>query len=403
MTPSVAGLGPVAPRMADHVIFKVSARCNLDCGYCHWFRDESVLRLPKQVDATVQGDFLRRLEEHLATVRDRRTTVVLHGGEPLLLGKPAFGRLCQGLREVERRAGARIDIAVTTNGVLVDDAWADIFRAHAVTPCVSLDGPAAVHDRHRPDMRGRATHARAAQGIRTLLEAGFKTLSVLAVCDPTASARSYLETIVDELGVRSLDVLIPNFNHDDRAAGSVPSIARFYRELFDLWYDEYAERGVRIRCAESMAAAVLGGRVALAGLGRTALSTVSVRSDGGIEPHDVLRIAGRAQVETGLNLRDHPLSAVLDNDVWLEAYRMSLTLPDGCDTCGFRGACGGGYVIHRYSTARRYDNPSVYCEDIKSILRHVEQRIRADLRVVHIDPAVARPALSPAREAPPPL
>ncbi len=384
----------MTPRLANHVIFKISARCNLDCGYCHWFRDESVMALPKQVGGRVRADFLRRLEEHLSATPGSRITVVLHGGEPLLLGRSAFEHLCVGLREVELRTGAQVEIAVTTNGVLIDENWAALFKAFRVSPCVSLDGPEDVHDRHRLDLRGRATHADAVKGIRILQRAGFDALSVLAVCDPTASARSYLEAIVDDLNVRSLDVLIPNVNHDDAAVAPVPSIAQFYCDLFDLWYSDYATRGVRIRCAEAMASAVLGGRVALAGLGRTALSTITVRSDGGIEPHDVLRIGGREQVETGLNVRSDPFSSLLENDIWLETYRMSLSLPEDCKGCSFSKSCGGGYLIHRFSTERRYDNPSVYCKDIKKILSHVEQHITDDLLVIDRDISASNIPLS---------
>lgn len=372
---------PAAPLLAHQIILKVASRCNLACDYCHWFRDESVLGLPRVMSADVEAAFLGRLEDHARSTGAAELSVVVHGGEPLLFPRARFDALCRGIRAIEARTATRFTIALTTNGVLLSPEWCDLFRWHRVRPCVSVDGPAAVHDRHRVDHAGRGTHAAAVRGIQTLRANGFPDPSVLCVCDPTVPARDYVAFVVDELGVRTFDILIPNFNHDDGAAGRVPSVAAFYRELFDLWYDTYAGRGVRIRCVESFAASLLGRRPALGGVGGAPLATVSVRTDGGIEPHDVLRIGGHRQVDTGLNVMTHPLRAVLANPVWREAFDASVTLSAECRRCSLATTCGGGYVIHRFSEQRRYDNPSVYCSDLKSIYAHVGQRISQDLFV----------------------
>jgi uncharacterized protein len=71
----------------DTVLLKVASRCNLDCGYCYVYHmgDQGWREQPKLMSAAV----LERVADRLgAQLRLQRTpfSVVLHGGEPLLLG-----------------------------------------------------------------------------------------------------------------------------------------------------------------------------------------------------------------------------------------------------------------------------------------------------------------------------
>jgi uncharacterized protein len=36
------------------------------------------------------------------------------------------------------------------------------------------------------------------------------------------------------------------------------------------------------------------------------------------------------------------------------------------------GACGGGYLPHRFSRDNGYDNPSVYCDDLYATFEHIQ-------------------------------
>ena len=63
-----------------------------------------------------------------------------------------------------------LDVCVNnlqTNGTLLDDAWCAFLAEHRFAVGLSIDGPARLHDRSRPDRRGRPTHDRAMRGLRT--------------------------------------------------------------------------------------------------------------------------------------------------------------------------------------------------------------------------------------------
>lgn len=84
-------------------------------------------------------------------------SVVLHGGEPLLLGIDTTERFIEGLK-----SSLRVDagLHIQTNGVLLTDEFIDIFDRYDVGISISLDGPAELHDRNRLDRHGDGSHER---------------------------------------------------------------------------------------------------------------------------------------------------------------------------------------------------------------------------------------------------
>src|ERR1700740_1905325 len=105
----------------SQLLVKVATRCNIDCSYCYWFRDAAVYDKPKLMSAAVLQQLLRRIEEHITRYSLAEFPIVLHGGEPLLWGVNNFNRFAEACKTISSRTGCEIPIAVTTNGVLVDD------------------------------------------------------------------------------------------------------------------------------------------------------------------------------------------------------------------------------------------------------------------------------------------
>jgi len=142
--------------------FKVTARCNLRCSFCRFWRTPAAEELGTE-------EALRVIED-LAALDCRK----LHfsGGEPLLRADlPLL---------VERAAGLGMRAALTTNGTLLDEEPAmALVAAGLYSATLSLDSAAAeVHDR----LRGvKGAHKRALHGLRALLRAKRRLKSKLRV------------------------------------------------------------------------------------------------------------------------------------------------------------------------------------------------------------------------------
>jgi uncharacterized protein len=359
------------------VLIKVASRCNIDCTYCYWFRDAEVYKKPPVLTVEAEDAFCRRLEDHIRKYQLEEFLVVLHGGEPLLFPKRRCAAFLQKLVDIERRTGCAIQRGLTTNAILIDDDWIRIFKTFDVSVTVSLDGPAAIHDQVRVDFKGKGTHAASLRGLQTLRKAARHTPGLIAVCNPKSDPAELLAYIVDELGIKEFDILPPDAKHGDNP----PPIDGYFIKLFDLWYDTYAARGVRIATLDAMIRGLSGYCSASDTIGLGIVETVTLMTDGTLEPLDVLRIAGDGSTSTQVTVFDNELQDMQNEPRWLAAYRAGLDVSDTCRKCEYLDSCGGGHLAQRWSPERHFDNPSVYCESWKNIFGHIWSRIAPTLVV----------------------
>jgi radical SAM protein with 4Fe4S-binding SPASM domain len=94
---------------------------------------------------------------------------------------------------------------------------------------------------------------------------------------------------------------------------------------------------------------------------------------------DVLRTAGSKATATRFDVFNHELQAIQLDPLWREVRDAALNLAPVCQQCVYKSACGGGHIASRWSKANRYNNPSVYCDDIKDIFGHIWERIANDI------------------------
>lgn len=378
-----------SPVVSNYILVKLAARCNLACTYCYWFRDQSVFDAPKRLTVAAEDAFVARLGEHVERHGLDRFFVLFHGGEPLLFGQERFATLCEKLRRLERQRGFALKLAVTTNALLIDADWARLLAHWDVGVTVSLDGPRAVNDSRRVDFRGNGSFERILRGVAALRGAGIEP-GFLSVCEPAADPAEHLRFFAEDIAARDLDVLVPDATHDDRPA----SIAAFYTGLFDAWWENWVDQGVRVRLLETLVRGLLGEESGIESIGFGPNTTSTLTTDGAIEPLDVLRVAGERFTRTRIDVFNHGLQDIQRDPLWRDVLRASLTLPSACRSCRYRLVCGGGHVGQRWSARRRFDNPTVYCDDIKLILGHIARRLFADLTVAAPRQAVARLGLA---------
>jgi len=370
------GASPAAPRPVAFVLVKLASRCNINCTYCYWFRDAEVYKKPAVLTPEAEDAFCQRLEEHIREFELPAFLLVFHGGEPLLFPKRRFDVLMKKLRAIAERTGCYIKCGVTTNAILVDDEWIALFKAHDVDVSVSLDGPAEINDKYRVDFKGRGTLAQTLEGLDRLRAADLAP-GLISVCNPGTDPEQVLAFVADELGIKEFDILPPDATHADNP----PPIADYFIKLFDVWFDKYAAKGVRIGTLDAMIRG-LAGQLSLSDtIGLGPIDTITLMPDGSLEPLDVLRIAGDGSTASKTHVRSNAIKDVENDPVWREAYEASTTLCETCRKCEYLDAYGGGHLAQRWSSERRFDNPSVYCESWKRIFAHIWERIAPTLTV----------------------
>ena len=78
-------------------VLKVCGRCDLACDHCYVFEhaDQTWRHKPKVMAEETASQAARRISEHAQRHLLARVSVLLHGGEPLLLGRERLTACCQ--------------------------------------------------------------------------------------------------------------------------------------------------------------------------------------------------------------------------------------------------------------------------------------------------------------------
>lgn len=360
----------------DTILLKVAARCNLDCTYCYVYHmgDDGWRSQPKRLPPHVETAVVEQLAE-LAQSQDRGFSVVLHGGEPLLLGA---GRLKQLFERLKASLPSTCGIHVQTNGLLLSPEIIEVCAAHDVGISISLDGPIGVHDGFRVDRRGKGSHDRVMDAIGRLRAhpEGARLFSgVLAVVDPRSDPAAVYE-FLKSTGAPSIDFLYRDGNHSRLPFGKREVESTEYGDWMSSVLDCYVAdpKPPRIRLLDDMLKLILGGSGIKEGVGLTDYGILVIETDGTINKNDTLKSAfGAADRfnEPSSVLRDRVVDVVRAPEFGAYHSAQRPTSPT-CTTCPVLQVCGGGMPTHRWSDAQGFNNPSVFCRDQQVLIARMQ-------------------------------
>ena len=319
---------------------------------------------------------VERIRRHCIHSGQDSVHIHFHGGEPLLVGPLRFGRWCTEIRN-SLKGVATIELGIQTNGVLLDDGWIQVFREHQVTVGLSIDGPKEVHDIFRRDHKGRGSYDSVELGLRLLQRADLphRILSVIQLGANPLTVHRHLVS----LGCETITYILPDCTHDNIAPvhgryGPTPC-ADFLIPIFDDWWFT-GTLEVVIKDLWNIARIILGGSSQIETFGNRPPLYVFVESNGEMEGLDCLRSCENGMSRINLNVEHSDFVAILESTTMhSRAIFQGMPLPAACHGCTEQETCAGGYLPHRYSRARGFDNPSVWCADILKIFTHLRGRL----------------------------
>jgi uncharacterized protein len=152
--------------------------CNLDCRYCFYLEKKNLFPGTKSwamADDALEA-FIRQYieEQHAPTI-----SFVWQGGEPTLLGVDYFKKIIA--LQKKYAGGKTIENSFQTNGILLDNQWAEFFAENRFLVGISVDGPPDLHDCYRVTRGGRPTFDKVMEGLEVLKshQVEFNTLTVV--------------------------------------------------------------------------------------------------------------------------------------------------------------------------------------------------------------------------------
>ena len=367
------------PALLSQFVLKIHSRCDLSCDHCYVYEsaDQSWHGRPLTMSDRVIERTAQRIAEHAAEHRLESVQVVLHGGEPLLVGRAGLRRIITELQSA-LFGTCQLDLRIHTNGVTLDEELCELFAEHDVRVGISIDGDRAANDRHRRYADGRSSYDRVIRALGLLGTDRFCHLYSGLLCtidvanDPVVVYESLLQ-----LKPPRIDFLLPHATWDNPPPGRTLATDERYADwliaIFERWLG--AGRPVQIRTFDSIISTLTGGESLTEALGLGPAVLAVIETDGSYEQVDSLKAAYDGAPATGLNVFDHSLD-VVGQHPGIAARQQGLAgLCHTCQECPVVTSCGGGLYTHRYRAETGFRNPSVYCADLLKLITHISSRL----------------------------
>ncbi|MFG3021428.1 radical SAM/SPASM protein FxsBH, inactivated beta-hydroxylase extension form [Streptomyces sp. NPDC048254] len=358
------------------LVLKVHSRCDLACDHCYVYRhaDQSWRRMPPLLSEETLRQVARRLAEYAYEQRLASIAVILHGGEPLLAGPARLRSICAELTRA-LASTTDLDLHIHTNGVRLNRAHLEVFKEFDVKVGVSLDGNRVANDRHRLDHRGRSSYERVLRGLELLRLPEYRHLFQGLLCTvDVANDPVLVHDALTGLQPPRIDYLLPHATWDAPPPPGRPGAATPYADwllrVFDRW-DEQG-RSVPVRTFDSVLSTLRGGPALTEALGLASGGIAVVETDGTIEQADSLKIAYDGAPATGYDVFRHGFREFTER---AGGRVLRSGVSEACRRCRVVASCGGGLYAHRYDAGRGFDNPSVYCTDLRALIEGVAERI----------------------------
>ena len=135
-----------------------------------------------------------------------------------------------------------------------------------------------------------------------------------------------------------------------------------------------------IRLFENILTLIVGGRSNVEGLGEQCLSILTIETDGEIRDSDVLSVAFEhaARFGTGAYLGRDCLIELIDSEIFREQEALYLPSSSSTECQDVLLACL--YVVADCcptgsAAERSFDNPSIYCGNLKFLFAHVRAKL----------------------------
>jgi uncharacterized protein len=206
-----------------HLTLHLTRACNLRCAYCY---------AQPYPGPAMTFDTGRNALRFGARTTGGSCGIVFFGGEPLLY-KDLIRDLVAEARAMQRRGQGRFHFKLTTNGLLLDEAFLEFALDEDILIAMSLDGVRAAHDRYRRFPDGSPSFDRLLPKLRMLLSRR-PYASVLMVVNPdTAPLLTESVSFLLDEGCR---YVIVSLNYAGPwGEAELEELARQYQQLGDLY------------------------------------------------------------------------------------------------------------------------------------------------------------------------
>jgi uncharacterized protein len=174
-----------------HIIVP-TLRCNLTCDYCH---SKAKQETSREVD--MNKEIAEETVNFIMDTKSKNITIEFQGGEPLLNFEIVKHVVEYSQKKNESRKKEKqkhIGYVIVSNLSLVTEEIIKFIKIHKIQVCTSIDGPKALHDKHRKcKEKGSYDHT-----IRCVDKLKDNNIQVSMLMTTTRDSLDYSKEIIDE-------------------------------------------------------------------------------------------------------------------------------------------------------------------------------------------------------------
>jgi uncharacterized protein len=360
----------------DSVLIKPAGPdCNMACSYC-FYLDKSELfpdvKKHRMTDAMLEEVLRQLLDQPL-----RELSIGWQGGEPTLMGLSFFQKAVDLQQKFGR--GQVVGNGLQTNGILIDQNWAEFLKTYKFLVGLSLDGPQHIHDHYRVLASGKGSWDRVVESAQLLLAIGVAVNALTVVNDFSVRFPDEIYSFHKNLGLEYMQ-FIPCLETDpdgpSRAAPfSVPAAdyGDFLCRVFDLWIEDFS-RGrptTSIRFFDSLFYLYVNLPPPECTLLRECGNYVVVEHNGDVYSCDFF-VEDRWRLG---NVLEGRLLNMLNSQKQREFGEMKKNLPQACLSCEWLRYCRGGCTKDRLLDPRER-KLNFFCDAFRQFFAHADGRMQ---------------------------
>lgn len=315
-------------------------------------------------------ELMRRCLDEITAISDD-TTVILHGGEPVMVGRDTLRRFLE-YGETKEKSGKKISYDLQTNGMVLDQEWMEMLQQYRVSLGFSIDGPENLHDTYRKTHHSMGSHHMVCQNLALAGRAGIDKNCLCVITDKSVAETDRIHDFFSGLDIRNLDFL-PCMNESHHRADltlSPESYAEFVIRYMNLRNAE--NNGYTVRSFDDFSRVVNHKDPVSCHLKYPKIcgwEVIAIDTGGDVYPCDLF--AGHTEFLMG-NIATDGLEKIFSSEKSRALYEMANTIPDACADCPDLGYCFGGCLYHRFFAARDLKSKSFYCGAYRKIFRYLK-------------------------------
>ncbi len=356
-----------------------SSACNMSCRYC-FYKDEAKNRAT-EFNGMLSLSAAEKIIASASEFADGFCSFMFQGGEPTLRGLPFFKSFIE-IEKKYKKDNLVFSHSIQTNGLLIDDEWAEFFSENKFLVGLSLDGPAAVNDLNRCDNEGKGTYNRVIK-CAALLEkhkTEYNILSVVTGKNARNAAKIY--NTFKKCGFSWLQFIpcLEPIEADGKSPFflSADDYKSFLITVFNLWFEDL-KRGtyISVRHIDNIMSIVLGGKPEICSMNGKCSIQFVVEGDGGVYPCDFYVLD---EWKLG-NVFTESFSEIAMSKKAAEFIKTSVEVPEECKICKYYMLCRNGCRRERVFNECGVGK-NRYCESIKGFYDECAPKINEAARII---------------------